>query len=148
MSYLDAILGKISNVRNCLSSIKKITNLDPEKLNDQVAQDVFVLNLERATQACIDMANLCITQEGYELPRSYRHGFLVLNRNNIIDSELCEKMEKMAGFRNIAVHDYAALDLNILKSILTKNLCDIEDYCEAIFKYHTKAASQKTVLKK
>jgi uncharacterized protein YutE (UPF0331/DUF86 family) len=134
MKNRDAILGKISNIRNCLVSIKNVTGLDPGSLTDQIKQDVFVLNLERATQACIDMANLLIAQNGYELPRSYKHAFAILEANAIIDSVVSEKMKRMAGFRNIAIHDYVKLDLKILQAILTSNLTDIEDYCEAIHK--------------
>jgi uncharacterized protein YutE (UPF0331/DUF86 family) len=73
MKNRDAVLGKISNIRNCLASIKRATNLDPNSLDDMIKQDVFVLNLERAIQAAIDMANLLIVQNGWELPRSYKH---------------------------------------------------------------------------
>jgi len=41
-------------------------------------------------------------------------------------------MEKMTGFRNIAIHDYQALNLDILKSILTGNLKDLEDFYAAV----------------
>jgi uncharacterized protein YutE (UPF0331/DUF86 family) len=132
MKNRDALLGKISNIRNCLASIKRATNLEPGSLDDLMKQDVFVLNLERAIQAAIDIANLLIAQNGWELPRSYKHGFQILERNQVLTSELTKQMSAMAGFRNIAVHDYAELDLNIMKSILTKNLVDIEDYCVAV----------------
>ena len=134
MKNRDAVLGKISNIRNCLASIKRATNLDPNSLDDMIKQDVFVLNLERAIQAAIDMANLLIAQNGWELPRSYKHGFYILEKNQVLTSELSRQMSAMAGFRNIAVHDYAKLDINIMKSILTKNLVDIEDFCTAIYR--------------
>ena len=95
-------------------------------------QDVFVLNLERAIQASIYIANLLIAQNGWKLPRSYNHGFQILEKNQVISPELTRQMSAMAGFRNIAVHDYAKLDINIMKSILTKNLIDIENYCKAM----------------
>ena len=58
--------------------------------------------------------------------------FTVLKENNWIDSETCERMQKMSSFRNIAVHDYQTLDLEILKSILTKNLADFEKFYKQI----------------
>ena len=135
MKNKDAILGKISNIRKCLDSIQRATNLSPDSLIDQFTQDVFVLNLERATQASIDIANLMIAQGGFELPRSYRHAFGILADNLIISVGIAEKMKRMAGFRNIAIHNYAQLDLKILQSILTKNLIDIEDYIVAIHQH-------------
>ena len=95
-------------------------------------QDVFVVRLENAIQASIDIANLLIAQNVWELPRSYKHGFHILEKNQVITLELSRQMSAMAGFRNIAVHDYAKLDINIMKSILVKNLVDIQDYCTAI----------------
>ncbi len=132
MKNRDAVLGKISNIRNCLASIKRATNLEPGSLDDLMKQDVFVLNLERAIQASIDIANLLIAQNGWELPRSYRHAFQILERNHVLTSELTKQMSAMAGFRNIAVHDYAKLDINIMKSILSNNLIDIQDFCAAV----------------
>jgi uncharacterized protein YutE (UPF0331/DUF86 family) len=37
-------------------------------------------------------------------------------------------MQSMVGFRNIAIHDYQALDPGILKSILSKHLKDLEEF--------------------
>jgi len=34
----------------------------------------------------------------------------------------------MVGFRNIAIHDYQTLDVDILKSILSKHLKDLEQF--------------------
>ncbi len=37
-------------------------------------------------------------------------------------------MESMVGFRNVAIHDYQTINKDILKSILVKNLKDLEDF--------------------
>ncbi len=129
----DPMLGKIHNIQNCLRMIQRVTKGDPESLNDQVTQDVFVLNLQRAAQSAIDLANLIIAAQGLGLPRSYRHGFEIIRGAGIIDDAALQSMSNMAGFRNLAVHDYAPLDVNILKSILVKNLKDFESYYKQIF---------------
>ncbi|MDN5335111.1 MAG: hypothetical protein PWR02_137 [Synergistales bacterium] len=41
----------------------------------------------------------------------------------------------MTGFRNIAVFNYQALDLDILKSILSNNLKDLEDFSSVLLHY-------------
>ena len=41
----------------------------------------------------------------------------------------------MVGFRNIAVHEYQALDLEVLKSILKNNLKDVEDFYAALISH-------------
>lgn len=106
--------------------------LDPASLDDINRQDIFVLNLQRAIQASIDLASHIVASEGLGLPETVRDNFTLLRDKNVIDPETALKMEKMTGFRNIAIHNYQALNLDILKSILTSNLKDLEDFYAAV----------------
>lgn len=133
----DVILSKISIVQRCLRRIKEITNLNPESLDDLLVQDAFMLNLQRAIQANIDIAAHIVASEALGLPSSLKDNFRLLFENNIIDENTFKKMQKMTGFRNIAIHDYQSLNIYIFKSILTKNLKDLEDfYTLIICKYY------------
>jgi len=132
----DVILSKISIIKNCLKTIEKATALDPEKLDDVMVQDVFVLNLQRAIQASIDMANVVISEKGLKLPTTYKECFQILKANRLIDADLEEKMMHMTGFRNIAVHDYQKIDVKVLKAILTKHLKDLEEYYSVIYRLY------------
>src|SRR4030067_2327228 len=88
----DAVLSKISIIKNCLNSIKSVTNLDPAKLDEIFIQDVYVLNLQRAIQASIDIANIIVAKKGFKLPAAYKDSFLILRQNNILDKDLTDKM--------------------------------------------------------
>jgi uncharacterized protein YutE (UPF0331/DUF86 family) len=44
-------------------------------------------------------------------------------------------MQSMVGFRNIAIHEYQALDADILKAILIKNLQDFEQFYTTILNH-------------
>lgn len=52
----------------------------------------------------------------------------------LIKKSLFKRLEKMAKFRNIIVHQYEQVDPEIVVSILKKNLKDFEDYKKAILK--------------
>jgi len=41
-------------------------------------------------------------------------------------------MQKMVGFRNIAVHEYAIIDKEVLKAIVTSRLPDLEKFYATI----------------
>jgi uncharacterized protein YutE (UPF0331/DUF86 family) len=138
----DAILSKISIIKRCLQSIKSITGLQPESLEDIVAQDVFVLNVQRSVQACIDMANILIAENGWKLPSSYKESFSILFDNNIIPEKLAKTMQKMCGFRNIAVHDYQQILPEIMKSILVDHLKDFEEFYTEIFRLISRTTSE------
>ena len=131
----DVVLAKVATIRKCLDRIRDVTDLDAEKLEDINRQDIFVLNLQRAVQACIDLASHAVAAEALGLPEKVRDNFSILREKGVVDPELASKMEKMTGFRNIAVHNYQALDLDILKSILLNNLKDLEDFSSALLHY-------------
>ncbi len=80
----DAILSKISIVNNYLATIKNVTNGNQESLDDIIIQDVFVLNLQRSVQACIDIASIIISTKGFKLPSKYKQSFDIIRENKII----------------------------------------------------------------
>lgn len=66
------------------------------------------------------------------LANSYKMSFSILAKEGYISSDTSKKMGNMAGFRNIVVHDYQDVDINILKSILTNHLGDFELFYKEI----------------
>jgi len=134
MPDMDIILAKTGNIQKCLRRIKETTGLNPESLNDIDKQDIFVLNLQRSIEAAIDIAAHIVASEGLGLAAAIKDNFRFLNEAGIIDENLLKKMESMVGFRNIAVHDYQSMNLDILKSILTNNLKDVEDFYTTILR--------------
>ena len=129
----DIILEKITNIKRCLNRIKDVTRMNPESIEDYNIQDVFILNLQRAVQAAVDMAVHIVSSEGWGVSKTIKENFMILSDNKIITKELANQMTKMVGFRNIAVHDYSKMDIAILKSILTTSLQDLEVFYSQIY---------------
>jgi uncharacterized protein YutE (UPF0331/DUF86 family) len=135
----DVVLAKVAAIQKCLRRIKEVTGFDPDRLDEPDAQDIFVLNLQRAIQSSIDLATHVVASEGLGIPDTIRGNFVLLENAKIITKTLSKKMQSMVGFRNIAIHDYQALDLEILKAILVKNLKDLEQFYTYIFTRFDKA---------
>ncbi len=128
----DVVMAKVAIIQRCLKRILETTNNDPDSLDDIDKQDIFVLNLQRSVQAVIYLATHIVASEGLGLPDTIKDNFRLLLEKKIISKEIAVKMERMVGFRNIAVHDYQLIDEEILKSILRKHLSDIEEFYTAI----------------
>ncbi len=124
----DIVLAKVSIIQRCLARIRTVTRMDPASLDDIDRQDIFVLNLQRAVQAAIDLGAHTLASYGNDLPATQREIFAALERQGLISSSPAHAMQKMCGFRNIAVHDYRQLSLAILKSILVHHLGDLEAF--------------------
>lgn len=129
----DILIEKTNSIQNCLKRIRDVLKGDLTRIIDLDVQDVVILNLQRAVQLTIDMASYIVSVERLGTPKSLKDLFQILEQNKTIKHEISVKMQKMVGFRNIAVHDYQAIDPNILKSILTHHLRDFEDFYTAIF---------------
>jgi uncharacterized protein YutE (UPF0331/DUF86 family) len=131
----DVVLAKVAAIQRCLKRIKDVTGLDPGRLDEVDAQDIFVLNLQRTIQSAIDLATHIVASEGLGIPDTIRGNFVLLEKAKIITKTLSKKMQSMVGFRNIAIHDYQSLDVEILKAILVKNLKDLEQFYTRILTY-------------
>jgi len=136
----DIVLAKISAMQKCLKRIERVTGLKPARLDDQDVQDIFVLNLQRAIQSAIDLATHIIAAEALGLSDTIRGNFELLEKAKIVKKDLSRKMQAMVGFRNIAIHDYQSLDVDVLKSILKKHLRDLEEFYTTILTHFGYAA--------
>jgi len=134
MTNRDVLIEKTNSIQNCLKRIFDTLKGKTERLDDLDVQDIVVLNLQRAIQLAIDMASYVISSERLGTPQSLKDLFLILERNHFVEKNLSTKMQKMVGFRNIAVHDYQAIDPNILKSIVSLHLQDLEEFYDVIIK--------------
>jgi len=130
----DVIINKVTTIEHCL---KRLNDTYTGKLSDLEnfdIQDIITINLQRACQAAIDLAMHICMIEKLGPPQKSSDAFEFLHKRKTITKEVADKMIKMVGFRNISVHDYQALNLNILKSILDYHLSDFTDFTALILK--------------
>ncbi len=127
----DVALAKVATIRRCLQRIRTVTGGDAARVANADVQDIVVLNLQRAIQAAIDLAAHVLSQRQWGLPDSLKAHFTILQRQGVIDVDLGARLEAMVGFRNIAVHDYEAIDVRILERIVAERLGDLEAFADA-----------------
>jgi len=128
----DIIANKIQVIERCLKRIDEEYEQNPKNLLNYTKQDSIILNLQRAIEAAIDIAmHLCAVFK-FGVPQSSREAFDLLEKNKVVSEELAKKLKAMVGFGNIAVHDYQAINLEILKIIIEKNLSDFLEFKGAV----------------
>ena len=128
----DVILNKLAVIKRCVLRIEEEYDHKPINLQNYTKQDSIILNLQRACEACIDLAMYLVSDRNLGLPQSSRDAFQLLQNHGLIDSDLCNRMKAMVGFRNIAVHDYQTIDTAILQSIIDHHLGDFRTFSDAI----------------
>ena len=128
----DIVLAKAAIVDRCLRRIDDVRGPRRAALNTVDVLDITVLNLQRAAQACIDLASHLVATEGYGLPDSLGATFSLLEERGVIAADLADRLRKMVGFRNIAVHDYQNVDPAIVEAIVTRHLPDLRQFVAEI----------------
>src|SRR5690606_29483638 len=99
---------------------------------DYTAQDAAILNVIRACETAIDLANMVIRIRRLGVPSETRQSFAILVRENLLERELGTRLGKMVGFRNLAVHRYHELDINIVESVIRDRLDDLLAFAESV----------------
>jgi uncharacterized protein YutE (UPF0331/DUF86 family) len=131
----DVILNKISVIERCNKRILEVYQQNPQNLLDYTKQDSIILNIQRACEACIDLAMHIVAEERLGLPQTSREAFDMLESQSIITSEIVYRMKAMVGFRNIAVQNYQAINQDILQQIFEKYLSDFTTFTKQILDY-------------
>lgn len=130
----DVILNKATTIERCLNRINEVYEDTPNNLTDFTKQDSIILNIQRACEATIDLAMHIISTQKLGVPKTSRDGFHILYEAGMIDKALANSLMNMVSFRNIAVHDYQSLELDILESIIENHLSDFKKFTNIIIK--------------
>ncbi len=119
----DVILNKAATIERCVQRIQ-----DEYKGSEEVfktnytKQDAIILNIQRACEASIDMATRVVRVRALGIPQSSRETFVLLENAKLIPVDLSQKLQAMVGFRNIAIHNYTTLNLEVVKAIIETEL--------------------------
>ncbi len=132
MSTDDVVLNKAAAIERCIRRVREVYAGDPANLDDDLTkQDSIVLNLQRACEAAIDLAMYLVRRGRLGIPQESRDAFRLLVGAGQLDTALAERLLRMVGFRNVAVHDYTQLDLAIVRAIVEKHLDDLLRFSSA-----------------
>jgi len=128
---MNILLNKAQIIERCIGRIHQEVAACPN-LDNVTHVDALILNLERACQATIDMAMHQVARHHLGIPQGAAQAFELLVARGLLEQSLARAMKAMVGFRNIAIHEYQELDLEILKTIVSEGLNDLVSFCRAM----------------
>jgi len=124
----DIILNKVAIIERCIKRIDEEYEGNPENLTNITKQDSIILNIQRAVEACIDLAMHIVAEKALGIPQNSRDAFELLYDNGYITDDLSSRLKAMVGFRNIAVHDYQTINLSIVEKVIKVHLNEIKEF--------------------
>lgn len=137
----DVLINKAATIERCVQRVRDEYAADPAGFDTNFTrQDAAVLNIQRVCQAALDMGQHLVRRDRLGVPQSARDVFTLLAQGGRIDARQAESIKRMAGFRNIAVQDYQALQLPILKNIIQHHLDDFLRFSQQVLAAESRKA--------
>ena len=124
----NIVLNKAAIIERSLRRMKEEYKFNPT-LDNYTHIDAMILNIERACQAAIDMAQHLVAVYHAGMPQTSADAFLLLEKQGQLSSKTTRSLVKMTGFRNVIIHEYQELELDIVKAVVDKEYKVLEDFC-------------------
>lgn len=131
MTDPDLVLKKLARIETCIQELRHLG--DPSALGHDVRERRFVEHtLQIAIQAAIDAAAHVVADERLGEARTQRELFDLLERAGWLPSGLLERLRSMCGFRNVLVHGYDDVDLDVVRDVLDHGLDDLLAFVRSV----------------
>jgi len=127
----EIIEQKLESLRRCLQRIETKCPDDASILiSDIDLQDIISFNLSRAVQLCVDIGAHLISCMNLPPPNTMGQTLEQLEQAGLITAALAINLKKAIGFRNIAVHNYDAINWLMVYSIIKHHLVDFTEFAK------------------
>ncbi len=131
MTDVELIEKKLAFIETCVRELRTLAR--PAAIATDLREERFAAyTLQIAVQAALDVASHIVSDDRLGEPDTNRQLFDLLARAGWLSAEITDTMHKMAGFRNVVVHGYQALDRAILADVVANRLGDLLDFVAAI----------------
>lgn len=129
----EVVEQKLESLRHCLRRIEVKCPADAQTLaTDPDLQDIVSLNLSRAVQVCVDIGAHLISGMEVPPPDTMGQTFDLLAQAGVLTAALAHNLKKAVGFRNIAVHNYEAINWHIVHTIAKNHLVDFSEFARVV----------------
>jgi uncharacterized protein YutE (UPF0331/DUF86 family) len=134
----DVLLNKAAALERAVRRVRdEHAGDDRNLLDNQTRQDAIILNLQRACETSIDGAMHLVRVHRLGIPQETREAFDLLQAAGLLDRELSSRLKKMVGFRNVAIHEYQKLNLQIVRQIIVDHLDDFMAFARVLVQLGT-----------
>jgi len=137
----DVVTSRLSHMREHTKFLKNVTSIPFEEFESDQRNCLSAQHAAQlAIECAIDIGSHIISALDLGQVETYAKIFETLALNGIIDKSLAEKLSKMAGFRNILVHEYLAVDLKLVYENIRQGIDDFIAFVKAVTAFLEKTA--------
>ncbi len=131
----EKIVRKLSFMQKCVSYLKSVDSRSNELETNYEMRSAAERNFQLVIESAIEIGEIIISEEGFERPKDYETVFLILGKEGIIPEDFAKEFAQAAGFRNVLVHMYEEVNIDILHMFLTEKLEDFNEFAGYVAQY-------------
>ncbi len=136
MKAQERVREKLVELTGYLSDLKTQQGLSWEEFQkNTMLRRGIERTLQMAIECLLDIGNILIAAQKWRAPENNRAVFQVLAEEGIIPAEALQNYTKMAGFRNILVHEYTKVEAAIVYGALRQAPTDLERFRDYVLAY-------------
>ncbi len=136
MLKVDILLELLRSLDAHVNTLEKLRPASMEVWKEDIENYWAVLHgLQLAIQHVIDISAHILAGQNLSSPADYREALSELGRHKIIPVTFAEKIEGMAGLRNILVHRYLGVDPQKVFKAVDSDLDDFRTFIAYIEGY-------------
>lgn len=129
------ILSHLEEIEDNLNILKEIRSFSLNELRDKKKVWMAEHGLQVTIQNLLDVGTHILSSSGVNKIETYKDVIHELGKNHILPEKFANSLAKMAGFRNILVHEYLSIDVRKIWNVLRNNLKDFDKFCRYIYRY-------------
>ncbi len=138
-SAFSGIEQRLDELSERLARLKPLQDKKRAEFDqDPYLRDIVERNLEVAAQCCIDICHRIISQENARKPTDYYDAILRMGELGVLPPAFARQLAPLAGFRNVLVHEYLALDWDHVYRHM-EELGDLERFAQLIRRWLQKS---------
>jgi uncharacterized protein YutE (UPF0331/DUF86 family) len=124
----EVVRSKLLDIGEAVSRLRSWLPISTERLEqDGMLRWAVEHGLHIAAEAVFAAGNHILAGEFQEAADEYREIPPRLVARNVLGSSTAKRLDSLAGFRNVLVHDYARVDVRLVHAALTR-LDDFEAF--------------------
>lgn len=134
------VLRLLRAITDDLSVLRRESEADDERRADPIWLRGVKYTFVTAIEACVDVAQHICANQGWGPPADNGDAIRLLGRHGALAATLALSLRKAVGFRNVLVHDYIAVNDEIVVARLNA-LDDLDEFVRQIAVYVSAAGA-------
>ena len=125
---VSVVRRHLASLREALANLRRHSGSTPEMLHaDMDLRWAVEHGLQLCAQHAIDIAIHLVTTAGRDAS-DYASALDRLTGLGVLPGAFGARFRQIAGFRNVLVHDYIDVDLDVVARVLDESLDDFEEF--------------------